>query len=187
MKKIIASVLFLVFASIFVPFISSQPSQIQAISPTITTSPTPVMMDTKDTKPKVEYLLPYPGILPTHPLYFLKNIRDQIVEMLISDPVKKADFYIIQADKKLSMALALADLKKQPEVQRALQDAERLRVKSVAQLESIKAAKLEVPGFVLDQLTRSLDKHIEVLTQLKSDKGVIQALIARSQKLVAGK
>ncbi len=44
-----------------------------------------------------EYALPYPGILPDNVLYNLKVFRDKVFEFLIIDPVKKADFYLLQA------------------------------------------------------------------------------------------
>ena len=186
MKKIIFSLLFLIVSSFSIPFLSSSPTKIHAVSAsdTVQVSPSPVPVPTT---PKVEYILPYPGILPTHPLYFLKTIRDQIVEALISDPIKKADFYITQADKKLSMALALADMKKTQEMKQALIDAQTLRQKSVSQLEGIKTAKQEVPGYILDQLSRSLTKHIEILTALKQDVVVLQGFVNRSVVLMGGK
>ncbi len=56
---------------------------------------------------KVEYALPYPGLLPDNPLYFLKAIRDRIVGFFISDPLKKADFDLLAADKRLSAGIML--------------------------------------------------------------------------------
>jgi len=56
---------------------------------------------------KQEYVLPYPGILPDSPLYFLKAIRDRIINFLISDPIKKTDFNLLQADKRLNEGIML--------------------------------------------------------------------------------
>lgn len=58
-------------------------------------------------KPEVEYALPYPGILPGNPLYALKMLRDRFVGFLISDSLKKAEFNLLQADKRLAAALYL--------------------------------------------------------------------------------
>ncbi len=55
----------------------------------------------------VEYTLPYPGILPDNPLYFLKAGRDRIVGLLISDPLKKAEFNLLAADKRLNSGVYL--------------------------------------------------------------------------------
>lgn len=53
------------------------------------------------------YTLPYPGMLPDNPLYSLKMFRDRIVYFLISDPVKRAEFNLLQADKRLQAGVML--------------------------------------------------------------------------------
>src|SRR3989344_9305688 len=55
----------------------------------------------------IDYALPYPGLLPDSPLYVLKAIRDRIVEILISDPIKKANFELLAADKRLNEGVSL--------------------------------------------------------------------------------
>ncbi|HYM65374.1 MAG TPA: DUF5667 domain-containing protein [Candidatus Sulfotelmatobacter sp.] len=50
---------------------------------------------------KVSYDLPYPGILPNNPLYFLKAVRDNFVGYLISEPLKKSEYDLLQSDKRL--------------------------------------------------------------------------------------
>jgi hypothetical protein len=76
-------------------------SYAQELSPT--TNPTPA---------PIEYQLPYPGILPDHPFYFLKNIRDKIMSFLISSPLKKAEFYLLQSDKNLQATVSLYEQNK---------------------------------------------------------------------------
>ena len=56
---------------------------------------------------QVNYELPYPGLLPDSPIYFLRIIRDKAVNFLIADPLKKADFNLLQADKRLSAGIHL--------------------------------------------------------------------------------
>ena len=56
----------------------------------------------------VQYELPYPGMLPNNPLYILKQIRDWVLDKLITDPIKKTEFYVLQGDKRLGMGLALS-------------------------------------------------------------------------------
>ncbi|MBI3576483.1 hypothetical protein HY086_00365, partial [Candidatus Gottesmanbacteria bacterium] len=94
------------------------PSSVLAVTykPTITvqtqtTSKTPTTIKPGNAMmvAKVEYLLPYPGILPDNPLYFLKAARDKIIEFLIADPVRKAEFYILQSDKRLGMTSMLLE------------------------------------------------------------------------------
>jgi hypothetical protein len=57
------------------------------------------------------YVLPYPGILPTHRLYFVKSTRDKLIEMLTRDAAKKAKLYLHLADKRLNMVKMLAESK----------------------------------------------------------------------------
>lgn len=60
------------------------------------------------------YVLPYPGILPDHPLYLLKVFRDRIYDFLLADTLKKANFKLLMADKRMAMAQILKDKDKQP-------------------------------------------------------------------------
>lgn len=60
----------------------------------------------------IKYNLAYPGILPDHPLYKLKVLRDRISASLTSDPKKKIDFYLLQADKGILATAILVDKNK---------------------------------------------------------------------------
>lgn len=57
----------------------------------------------------VNYDLAFPGILPDHPLYKLKVLRDKVSAKLINDPIKKAEFYLLQADKGILATAMLID------------------------------------------------------------------------------
>ncbi len=59
--------------------------------------------------PSSEYSLPYPGILPDHPLYFLKQLRDKVYDFFTRDPVRKTEFKLLMADKRMNMALMLSE------------------------------------------------------------------------------
>jgi len=80
---------------VFFVFISPKDAFAQAVSPTPTSA--------------VKYDLAYPGILPDSPIYKLKVLRDKIIEALISDPSKKIDFYLLQADKGMLASAILVD------------------------------------------------------------------------------
>ncbi|MDP3940673.1 MAG: DUF5667 domain-containing protein [bacterium] len=62
-------------------------------------------------QPQAQYLLAYPGMLPDSPLYKLKVLRDKIATFLISDPMKKIDFYLLRADKGILASSMLLDKK----------------------------------------------------------------------------
>jgi hypothetical protein len=60
----------------------------------------------------VEYTLPWTGILPDSPLYFLKALRDNAYSLLITDPLKKSEYDLLMANKRLGAAAILVDEKK---------------------------------------------------------------------------
>lgn len=114
----------------------------------------------------VEYLLPYPGILPDHPLYFLKKFRDTVLERLIADPIKKAEFYILQGDKRLNMGIFLVAQSKLALAETTVSKGEKYLGKVVLVLAAQKTAGNPIPGYITDRLEKSLLKHEEVLTDL---------------------
>src|SRR3990167_744470 len=60
------------------------------------------------TKEKIQYDLPYPGILPDHPLYVFKTTRDKILEFFTRGNIKKAELYLLFSDKRAKMSQELA-------------------------------------------------------------------------------
>lgn len=178
MKKIFSLLLFLLVLVIFTPTLASGHVVAATVVSSKSAMPTPTPMPQK-----VEYILPYPGILPTHPLYVLKTIRDRIIEFLITDPVRKAEFYILQADKKLNMGVFLTNTGKTREAQQAFADALALREKATATLESVTKTSREVPRYVVEKLMLSLEKHIEVLTNFHQDVQFVKTLVERSKQL----
>lgn len=66
-------------------------------------------MDSKIESAKIQYDLAYPGILPDNPLYKLRVLRDKLSVFFISDPLKRVDFYLLQADKGILATAILID------------------------------------------------------------------------------
>lgn len=58
---------------------------------------------------KVEYYLPYPGILPDSPVYKIKAMRDQIRLWITFDPIQKAKLQLLYADKRINAAKTLLE------------------------------------------------------------------------------
>lgn len=96
MKKIFFTLFF--FTLIFPSSTFSQ--TITLPMPTVSINPSPGPTP-------VNYELPYPGILPGTPLYGFKMLRDRISDLLTSSPLKKSNFYLLQADKRLAATLML--------------------------------------------------------------------------------
>lgn len=183
MKKYIVVVIFLFLLAIVFPLVATQTQTIEAATPA-TVAPTPPVKTESTREPApVAYTLPYPGILPTHPLYFLKSLRDSIIETIIVDPIKKGEFYILQSDKKLNMAIFLYNDKKNLEATHQLAESLALREKALVHLEALKQQGTKIPRFVAEKLSDSLTKHIEVVTGYKKGIDALQAMLARSQKL----
>lgn len=55
------------------------------------------------------YQLPHPGMLPDHPLYKVKVLRDKLILILTRDTEKKAQYHLLLADKRINMAKFLVD------------------------------------------------------------------------------
>lgn len=101
MKKILITFIFFIVLIASPVYAQSQVGPTESIKiPTgsLTPSPTPGVID---------YQLPYPGVLPGSPLYSLKMVRDRLIEFFISDPLKKSNFYLLQADKRFGSSLML--------------------------------------------------------------------------------
>lgn len=58
---------------------------------------------------KVDYYLPYPGVLPDSPLYKLKTIRDRVRLWATWDKQAKAKAQLLLADKRINAATVLAE------------------------------------------------------------------------------
>ncbi len=56
---------------------------------------------------RIEYYLPYPGILPDSPLYKIKALRDRIALWLTFDPAEKSKKELLYADKRINAAIFL--------------------------------------------------------------------------------
>lgn len=55
------------------------------------------------------YRYPWPGLLPDHPLYKVKVLRNKIIERLIISPVRKVEFDLLMADKTLHASKLLLE------------------------------------------------------------------------------
>lgn len=56
---------------------------------------------------RIDYQLPYPGMLPDNPLIFLKVFRDNLTAFFLSKPLDKAQFDLLQSDKNVEASYLL--------------------------------------------------------------------------------
>jgi hypothetical protein len=123
----------------------------------------------QNTEP-VEYVLPYPGILPDHPLYLFKTIRDAMLEFFINTPAKKTELYLLQSDKHLSMTLILVNEKKYDIARTTLEKSSDYFQKALTQLGN---ASRGTSGHLVSQMKLSAAKHIQVLGDISATKELL--------------
>lgn len=114
------------------------------------------------------YVLSYPGMLPDNPLYFLKSMRDGFVGFLISDPLKKAEFDLLQADKMVSSGVVLAtEKKKQNEALSAFEKGQSFYEEAVMKAEEAKKDGVKIDG-IAAQLVSAGSKHANVMHEVST-------------------
>lgn len=121
--------------------------------------------DLSPTPAPIDYQLPYPGLLPDHPFYFFKQLRDSWGSFFVSGPLHKAEYDLDQADKQVEASLMLVDQKKPDLAQKTLADA---IISFDSAIEKATAAKKQ--GIDISEFTKKLvlanRKHQEVVKGL---------------------
>jgi len=131
---------------------------------------------------QVDYTLPYPGLLPDSPFYFLRATRDKIISLLISDPLKKAEFDLLQADKRLAAGMYLRDKKKYEMAATSISKGENYFESAITQAKIAKNKGQSV-GDIASRLYKSAQKHEEVIKDLESrTKGNLKATFLAEEK-----
>lgn len=153
-KKIISLLLGLVF-------LAASTTVITAIA---LPNPTPSPSSTAGIK-KVDYVLPYPGILPDHILYPVKMLRDRIMDFLIKEPIKKAEFFILMADKRLGAGRALIEGGKSGLGESTITKGEKYLERAANELFQAQEQGKEA-GNLTEKLEKSVLKHLEVLEEV---------------------
>ena len=117
---------------------------------------------------KVEYDLAWPGILPDHPLYKVKMLRDKIWGFLIRDPLKKAQWTLLMADKRVLAAQMLLEKNKLDLAVSTASKAEKYLEKTVENVYEAKERGKTDKTF-LDKLSKACLKHQEVLITIEKE------------------
>lgn len=131
----------------------------------------------------VNYYLPYPGVLPDHPLYFLKMLRDRVREWTLFDPARKAEYYSLLADKRLGAGRILVEGGKEELGVETYWKSARYLQKSVELTEQLKAEGREM-GDLANKLEQASQKHLEVLERSAAEKSSIRGQIEEIKKVV---
>jgi len=139
-------------------------------------------------KQAVDYTLPYPGILPDNPLYTLKVVRDQVIGLLISDPLKKAEYDLLQADKRLASGVSLVKEgnAKYNLAVTTISKGENYFDEGIAKLALVGKQGIDVKSFA-STMNTAAQKHVEVLQGLENqvNSSTKQDLIAQEKRVEA--
>lgn len=114
----------------------------------------------------VSYDLPYPGILPDNPLYFLKALRDNLINIFITDPLKKAEYDLLMADKRLASANALIDKKNYSLSITTLGKSGNYFDQAIQLAQQAKTQNENATKGFLDRLYTASEKHQQVIYQM---------------------
>ncbi len=108
----------------------------------------------------VDYVLPYPGILPDSPLWVIKALRDKVVGLFMFDPVQKGYYNLHLADKYLAAGIALKNYGKTELGEKTLVLAEEHLGRALT--ENAKARSRNIDTATLEaKLSRAAVKHRE--------------------------
>lgn len=113
----------------------------------------------------IDYQLPYPGLLPDNPLYFIKQIRDSFMLFMAHDEAQKLEVYLQISDKNLSAGVELAKKGRHKLSVAMVEEAEN-RFDSI--VEKLKKEKTPHPEFVATLKKANL-KHRETIENLMKD------------------
>ncbi len=118
------------------------------------------------TTKNVVYDLPYPGLLPDNPLYFLKATRDKILDFVTRDNLKKAQLYLTFSDKRVAMSPLLFKKGKDNLAVSTISKAEKYALKISPLLKQAKEQGGAVSPDFISKLKLSNEKHKEVIEDL---------------------
>lgn len=131
--------------------------------------PQAIGVSTDSAMPSLEadYALPYPGILPDNLFYSLKMLRDRFIGFLISDPLKKAEFNLLQADKRLASGMYLMQRPNKAQLaEETISKAENYFEEAVGKAREAKKQGMDTRD-IERQLISASKKHLQVIRDLE--------------------
>ncbi len=153
--KVLSKILFIFF---FVFFISI----IVYLSFAIESSGETINQNQKD----IIYNLPYPGLLPDHPLYIIKISRDKITEFLTRDYLKKTELYLLISDKRAIAGYQLAKKGKTKLAISTFSKGEKYFLKIPQLIKEIKKQGGQPPDGFVETLKLANAKHHQLILEM---------------------
>ena len=114
----------------------------------------------------VDYALAWPGMLPDHPLYKLKVLRDKVVFMLVKNPVKRLEYYLFLADKGMYATKLLVDKGNIPLAKETAYKAEHNYTQLVTEYKWMYWYAKPIPSDLDQKIQIAGLKHQQVLTDI---------------------
>ena len=116
----------------------------------------------------IEYTLPYPGILPDHPLYPLKKFRDRLLDFLIRDPIKRIEFNLLMSDKRYGMGTFFSDEEKYDRAYTIVAEAESFYGRIPEEMQVVKDEQRTISPDLLQKIKTAARKHQEITSTIKN-------------------
>jgi hypothetical protein len=129
---------------------------------------TPAAADDSEVNPTpVSYDMAYPGLLPDHPLYFLKVARDNVMGFFKGKPEEKAAFALHQAEKHIGASHILITQKNNPELAyTSLQESQNFLAEAIAQTQTAKEEGWDTKE-LCDKVKHAGKKYTVVLKEVE--------------------
>lgn len=118
---------------------------------------------------KVVYELPFPGILPDHPFYVMKETRDSLMVFLTRDHVKKSELLLLISDKYTAMAVSLSEEGQWKSSAEAIQKAETAFSDMIVVMQEGKEQGVSPSDGLSKQAETSNKKHAEIIMDILMD------------------
>jgi hypothetical protein len=116
-----------------------------------------------------DYQLPYPGLLPSSPFYFLKVFRDNVIGFLITEPLKKAEFNLLQADKRLQSGVLLIEKEKKYELaETTISKGQNYFEEAIVKIDDADRQKKQTAE-MKDRIRKAGRKHTATLKELRKN------------------
>ena len=115
---------------------------------------------------KVDYYFPYPGtILPDHPLWGLKALRDHVWLVLTAKPERKAELNLLFANKRIVASKILFEADKPELAYSVLTKSEKYLESALSEEEIARSRSVDTKAFLMS-LNLAVLKHREELGEI---------------------
>lgn len=169
--KIVLCILIVLTSILTIVSLSYAQYEADVQAPMLELSPTPKTATLSAQIPDTRlYKLPHPGLLPDHPLYFLKVIRDRIVLWTARDPIRKIEIKHLLADKRLAMGKDLIASGKVALGSSVISKGEKYLYEAINDLETMTQEETMLSDMsLIDRIIDASSNHKAIIEELYSE------------------